>query len=364
MDNKQTICAFGYHLLGGARHWVITTGLQEHGYKVIECRTDKCGFLQKYIDLYRKYWKLRRQVDVILVPFPGHFMMPLAWLLGKLTHKPIIFDVFVSLYDTQVEDRKLVRSTSIQARILSFIDWLSCRLADVVLIDTALHKQYFVERYRVPEKKILVLPVGCRTDIFNPLQQEKKDIKTFTVLFHGTFIPLQGIDVILHSAKIIQQKDPSIKFQIIGKGQTYQSMRELTDSLRINNVTYIDYQPMEILTRYISNADICLGIFGTSKKAQRVIPHKVYDILCMGKPLITGDTPAARATLTDKTHALLTPSGDESALAEAILIIKENNELRQKIATEGHILFQEKFLPPIIVEPLTMRLDALRPAKK
>lgn len=364
MDNKQTICVFGYHLLGGARHWVITTGLKEHGYKVIECRTEKRGFLPKYIDLYRKYWKLRRQVDVILVPFPGHFMMPLAWLLGKLTHKPIVFDVFVSLYDTQAEDRKLVRKTSIHAKFLSFMDWLSCRLADVVLIDTELHKQYFVERYRVPEKKILVIPVGCRTDIFKPMPQEKGDSKTCTVLFHGTFIPLQGIEVILKAAEIIQKKDPSIKFQIIGKGQTYKSMRELTDSLRITNVTYIDYQPMEILAQYIANADICLGIFGTSKKAQRVIPHKVYDILCMDRPLITSDTLAARRTLINKTHALLTPSGDKSALAEAIFLLKGNDELRQKIAYEGNMLFQEKFLPHTIVEPLSMRLDALRPAKK
>ncbi|MDD5469812.1 MAG: glycosyltransferase family 4 protein [Candidatus Peribacteraceae bacterium] len=358
------ICALGYDFLGGARYWVIQTGLRRHGFDVIECNTQKRGFLAKYRDLCREYWKLRKQVGVIFVPFPGHYIMPLAWVLGRITGKPIVFDVFVSLYDTNVEDRKSVPAGSLHAHTLSFMDWLSCTLASIVLIDTGLQKQYFVERYGIREEKILVLPVGCRTDIFQPQPQREHGTDTCTVLFHGTFIPLQGIEVILRAAAEMQRKDPTVKFHIIGGGQTYEEIRRLAEVLHLGNVVFAPYQPMKELAQAIANADMCLGIFGTSEKAQRVIPHKVYDILCMGKPLITGDTPATRSALRHGTNAILTKPGDASALAEAILALKGNAEMRQKIAENGRELFREKFLPQTIVAPLAAWLDAQRSTKK
>ncbi len=54
----------------------------------------------------------------------------------------------------------------------------------------------------------------------------------------------------------------------------------------------------------------CLGIFGTSGKAQRVIPNKVFDALAAARAVITGDTPAAREVLTHADTAWLCPPGD------------------------------------------------------
>jgi len=59
----------------------------------------------------------------------------------------------------------------------------------------------------------------------------------------------------------------------------------------------LDVVPYEQLAGLIGSSRIWLGIFGTSGKAQRVIP-KVLDPLAMGKPLITADMPAVRCSST------------------------------------------------------------------
>jgi len=61
-----------------------------------------------------------------------------------------------------------------------------------------------------------------------------------------------------------------------------------------------------------------LGIFGTSAKAGRVIPNKVFQALACGAPVVTADTAAARELLRDGESALLVPPGDPEALAAAI----------------------------------------------
>ena len=68
-----------------------------------------------------------------------------------------------------------------------------------------------------------------------------------------------------------------------------------------------------------NEADICLGIFGTSEKAARVIPHKIFDILSCQRPCITRDSPALRELVVDNDAIRLIPAGDAHALAEAIM---------------------------------------------
>ena len=47
-------------------------------------------------------------------------------------------------------------------------------------------------------------------------------------------------------------------------------------------VDWVDYAD---LVSWISRADLCLGIFGTSEKAASVIPNKVYQVVAAGRPV-------------------------------------------------------------------------------
>ena len=82
------------------------------------------------------------------------------------------------------------------------------------------------------------------------------------------------------------------------------------------NVEWIRWITYEDLPREYWGAGCALGIFGTSDKAQRVIPNKAYQALACGTPLITADTRGARELLTDGENALLVPPGDPAALAD------------------------------------------------
>ena len=133
----------------------------------------------------------------------------------------------------------------------------------------------------------------------------------------------------------------------------------MSKKLKTNNVAFTGWVNYEKLPEHLSKADVCLGIFGNTEKAMRVIPNKVYDALAMEKPLITMNSPAAREILNDGENCVLVPMANPKALAEAILMLKDDKNLRDKIAEKGYKLFQEKLNPKAIGKELKAILTEL-----
>ena len=106
----------------------------------------------------------------------------------------------------------------------------------------------------------------------------------FHALFVGKLIPLHGLETILAAAAIAAE----IPFRIVGSGQLESLLAD-----RPANVEWIPWVEYEDLPGEIQAAGCILGIFGTGEKASRVIPNKAFQALACGKPLVTGDTPAA-----------------------------------------------------------------------
>jgi len=339
------ICYFGIYNPNYARNEVNIRGLRENGIEVIECRTDKTGF-KKYPILFKKLWSLRGRYDVLFVAFHGHAVMPVAWIVGKVFHrKKIIFDALISVYDTNIFDRKKHSATSLMALKYWFIDWLSCALADRVLLESASHCEYFQDTFHVSSSKLRTVLLGCSDKVMYPRLQ-KKDKEGFLVHFHGTYIPLQGIPFIVKAAKLLENE--GIVFNIIGRLSTYREAIDLAKDLEIKNINFIDYLPYNKLSDYMAMADVCLGLFGDTDKAKRTAAFKIAEAMAMAKPVITAETPAVKEFLFNRENVLFCKIADEIDLADKIRELKENEGLRAKIAQNGYNTYKERLSPKAI----------------
>lgn len=277
-----------------------------------------------------------KHLDFIFVGFFGHLLVLSIATFLKI---PIIFDVFVSAYDTFVHDRQIIRTDSLFAKLMYLLDKKSCEIADLVFIDTQAHAKFFHCNFHIPNEKMNVVYVGCDEDIFYPREIPIDETK---VLYYCSFLPLHGVDVVVRAAQIVEKSYP-LKFRIIGNGVEEKKVRGLAMDLGLRNIEFVDQIPQEKLPDEIASSLLCLGgHFGFSEKAKHVIPGKIFQIIAMGKPVIVGENKANRELLTHNEDAWFCEMSNPEALAKSIITLYEDMKLREKLGAGAYHTFKEK----------------------
>lgn len=331
------IVLWGTYDTGKPRIRILRDGLRELGIEVTEIHaniwediSDKSSlrgahkWLTRGLRLVCAYprliWRYLRTPthDFALVSYPGQLdvlvLRPFAWL----RRKPLLFDWFISAYDTIVNDRGLIAPRNPVAWTLWCGEWLAAHAATRTFMDTATHARHMESIFHLIPNSIGHVWVGAETLFFQHDSAPTVPAgDTLRVLFYGQFIPLHGIETIIGAARLTRGQ--AIRWTLVGRGQDAPRIREWLAADPLPNVEWIDWITYAGLPAAIADADVCLGIFGTSDKAASVIPNKVFQIVAMRKPLVTRDSPAMREMLTDAPPCVqLVPPGDAKALADVI----------------------------------------------
>ncbi|MEM8884108.1 MAG: glycosyltransferase [Planctomycetota bacterium] len=351
------VCYFGTYSVGGGypRNTVLMDALRAAGATVHECHAplfadahEKVaaakGGLRFAGRLARAWASLTRQYrrapahDVVVVGYTGHLDIQLARLVAR--GRPIVLDAFLSPWDTVVRDRQLFPERSLRSRALFAAERSALRRADKVLTDTTAHADYMARTFGVDRAKFHAIPVGSIMPVpalvGRPGPEPHRPLRAF---FCGSFVPLQGVPVILDAAA----QAPEIEFEIVGDGPGADRIEEEVAARAMPNVRlerrFIDRGELAARTEA---ADVVLGVFGDGDKTGRVVPCKVYDGLAAGKPVVTGDGAAPRAMLRDGEEALLVRRGDAAAIVEALRRLQDP-ELRARLADGARRAYEARF---------------------
>jgi glycosyltransferase involved in cell wall biosynthesis len=336
---------WGTYDLSKPRNRILLRGLREAGAALEECHAsvwervrDKGVLKPRELigHMLRAIWSYPRLIfrfmrapvpDVVLVGYLGQLDVLALWPFARLRGVPVVWDQFISLYDTVTEDRGKVSLRHPLAFLLYAWEWLACRAADCVLMDTDAHAAYVRETFGLDNDQVRSVWVGAETEQFlTPPVTTSCRGDRLSVLFYGQFIPLHGVDTIVRAAQLLVHD--GVEFLLIGTGQEEARIREYLASARPSNVQWKTWVEYESLAEYIHRADVCLGIFGVSGKAARVIPNKVFQIVSARRPLVTRDSPAIREMFRgDEAGLWLVPPGDPQSLAETLRMLARNRDL-------------------------------------
>lgn len=335
----MTVCFFGSYDPSYARNKILIDGLQKNGAKVLHCRSNAGSVFTRYPELISQFLKIKDQVDVIYVAFVGHLDVPLAWVLGKLFAKKVVFDMFYSMYDTYVFDRQNTSTGSVRAWLYYCIDAIAATLADAVVTDTKSHAKFIIKTFHQNPHKFHRIFVGGDDTLFQP--RSRKINKRVIIEFHGMLTRLQGAEYFIEAAKKLENHK-EMKFWFIGNSLGYDVPLQLIHKLRLTNVSIFPKLPLAKLAEKVAQADITVGHLGTTDKAHRVISNKMYHALFSRIALIAPDTDATRELLRDRIHALFVKPGNPDDLVAKIAQLVKDKSLRKRLAEKGYGLVRKK----------------------
>ena len=354
----KKVCFFGIYKSEFARNRVLIEGFKRHGFGVVECKVDptELGSIEKYFALYREYRAIRKQkFDHIIVAFPAHAVVWFAWLLFG---NRIIFDAWDSLYDANVVDRRLYSGRSIRGIRDFLFDWIGVRVSQYTLLHSKGTKDLFLSRFGGSPDRYIVLYTGTDDMLFHPLPERvKEEGEPFYAHFHAAFTPVQGVEHIVEAAKILRGK--GVEVHIVGYGgRLYREIEEKVTREELSDVVTLHGRvPFLDMPLWIAKADACIGIFGDTEKAKTTsVPTKIFEYIAMKKAVVTADTLPIREVFVDKENILLARIADPGDLASKLLLLKQDKELRERIAENSYTLFKRAFTPQAVVQTLLQHL--------
>lgn len=282
----------------------------------------------------------------------GFFGQITATMLAKSSPSPLLLDGFVSAYDTLCYDRKAFSPNSPAGKLAFWLDKTSCRQTGQVLTDTPENADYFRDTFNLPQVNFYPIPVSCNEEIFKPISPTTNHFPAILAHFYSTYQSLHGVEQLLHVAKLLEEEP--FRFSIIGNGPQHKNIIKLSSQLRLRNVVFLPMMPLRNLVLEMGNTDIFIGgPFGSTSKAGRVIPGKIYQAMAMGLPIIAADTPANRRLLVDRENAILVDPKDPNSIADGMKQLAGDNSLRKKIARNARSTFMLKASEEVICEILS-----------
>ncbi len=300
--------------------------------------------VRSWVPLWRRARASSVRPDLVVVGYLGHFDVHLARLLWPRT--PIALDHLVGLADTS-RDRGV--ATGLKARVLELIDRAALRRADIVIVDTEEQRRTLDD---ASASKAVVVAVGASDEWFD--QPASPAPPPVDVCFVGLFTPLHGAPVIGRAIAALADDD-RLRFTLIGTGQDLDATRATAGADA--RVRWIDWVDSSELPSVVAAHHVTLGIFGTTPKALRVVPTKVYQGLAAGTVVITSDTPPQRRALGDA--ARFVPAGDAAALADEIRGVADEVIAAGDVAGSARRELADRFRPAAVVAPLLSAWSAL-----
>ena len=282
------------------------------------------NYIIRLIKIYVKVFIMSiKDYDLVFVGFAPQLILPL--FRNKFKGKFIVEDFFISLYDTFVCDRKKFKPNSLCAKLFLHIDKVTIELSDEIIVDTAAHGNYFTNNLGARRSKINVVYLDADSSIYyvRPKIGQAQHNKKFVVLYFGSILPLQGVDIILQCVKNMEDIS-SVIFEIIGPVKD----KDLKKYKDLKNVDFIPWLSQRRLAEKIAESDLCLAGHFNSRiaKASRTIPGKAYIYDSMEKPMILGDNPANHELFDeDDNKYYYVEMGNANKLKEKILHVMKKS---------------------------------------
>jgi len=283
--------------------------------------------------------------DLVIASSPQLLVGLSGWWLARCNGAPFIFEVR-DLWPESLAAVGSGNSDSVLYRSLSKIAGFLYRSCDRLVVVTPAFKNYLIERWGVPEEKIVVVENGVDTNLFSKhplgsaLKRKLGAEDKFVVSYIGTMGNAHGLETLVEAATVLRERAPNVLFLLVGEGAEKARILSLARSRGLTNVRFVDQQPREKIPAYISASDACLVLLKRTELFKTVLPTKMLEFMACSCPVILGVDGHARSVMEQANAGIFIPPEDSRELVQAIVRLAADPALCESLGRNGrrHVL--------------------------
>jgi glycosyltransferase involved in cell wall biosynthesis len=277
---------------------------------------------------------LRRRPDVIHAHL--HEGVVLGWIASKLFGAPMVADIQGSLSGELIQ-HGFVREGGRMHRLFAWAERQITRMPRMVIASSSGTLESLPGGL-MDSSRACVLRDGADTEQFYFDKEGRSAVRdrlgidegTQVLGYLGVLTDYQGVPVLLKAAaRVLKHHRPRPHFLIMGYPDV-ERYRAQAETLGIaEHVTFTGRIPYDAARAYLSACDLAVS----PKLSQTEANGKLLNYLAVGLPILASDTPINREILGDA--GLLTPPGDDGALAEAMMHMLSDHRAMHQLAARA-----------------------------
>ena len=165
-------------------------------------------------------------------------------------------------------------------------------------------------------------------------ENSPKPTEPYRILTIARFTAKKGLPTVLKALKQLNDQKISLDFTLIGDGDDREKILALIKELGLTSITrWLGTQPHHVVLEHYRKADLfVLGCEVASNGDRDGIPNVLLESMAMGVPVVVTDISAIPELVQDGDTGLLVPPGSPRQLAEAMLRLLTDMNLRTRIA--------------------------------
>jgi len=218
---------------------------------------------------------------------------------------------------------------------------------DKIICVTRCAKEFLVKTMDIPDEKISVVTNGINylwSD--DKLKKFEDHSGAFQCLFVGVLSEGKGVFFILKALRKVQAKGYNVCLNMAGMCPL-NIRKQIMEEYRDLHVNVLGRIPFEELQQYYRNSD-----FGIIASLQEQCSYAAIEMAMFGLPIVTTAVDGLDEMFTDEVNALKVNtkfskvfglSVDTDMLAEKIITLIENNDLRTQLGVNARRLYQTLF---------------------
>lgn len=298
---------------------------------------------------------LKKDFDCILVYQLSPVTMALpAILLKKLTKKPLILYCH-DLWPESIASAGIPSESKIYSILLGLSKWIY-KSADEIFTSSKLFKEYFNNKLDVHDN-ITHLPVYAEA-LFEEINHTKKSNENVNLVFAGNIGEMQSVETIIYAANELKNYK-HIKIHIVGAGSSLEKCKELTETLKLDNVKFHGQHPITEMPRFYEMADAFLVTLKANKVISYTLPNKVQSYMAAGKPIIGAIDGETQMVINEAGCGFCNPAESHIELANSIKKFAEEKDKHHIYGTNAKQYYDNNFSKKIYMERLNNLLHKI-----